>query len=98
MLKCKEKGISLSVLKVIRISHDETIIWCVFCKRDSKSITKCISNYVRWEDANNSGIQRSLGMKKRLSGKLSGFIIADFTEAVGFPHLIFSLQQIGQRD
>ena len=64
MLKCKEKGISLSVLKVIRISHDETIIWCVFCKRNSKSITKCISNYIRLEDANNSGAPHALGMKR----------------------------------
>lgn len=55
------------------------------------------SNYTRWEDANNSGEQGALGMK-RLSVKLSGFIITDFPEVVRFPNLIYSLKQIGQRD
>ena len=48
-------------------------------------------------DADNSGVQGALGMKRRLSGKLNGFIITDFTEVVRFPHLIYSLKQIGQR-
>lgn len=55
-------------------------------------------SYIRWWDADDSGIQGALGMKRRLSGKLNGFIITDFTEVVRFPHLIYSLKQIGQRD
>lgn len=53
------------------------------------------SNYILWEDANNSDVQGALGMKRRLSGKLSGFIFTDFPEVVRFPHLLYSLKQIG---
>lgn len=55
-------------------------------------------SYIRWDDADNFVVQGALGIKRRLSASLSGFIITDFTKVVRFPHLIYSLKQIGQRD
>lgn len=63
-----------------------------------KAILSLNKMYLRCRDADNSGVQGALGMKRRLSGKLSGFIITNFTEIVRFPHLIYSSRQIGQRD
>jgi hypothetical protein len=58
---------------------------------------KCIYDTEIREDIDNSYSQASLGMKRRLSGKLSGFIITQFSEVVRFPCLIYSLMQVGQR-
>lgn len=53
---------------------------------------KLYLSYIRWGDVDNFVVLCILGMKRRLLGKVSCFIIIDFIEVVRFLYFIYFLK------